>query len=75
VQAEATRAQNARNLQVARARVALLPELPINTNQPAGAPQRAPETQAPAAPSQTPGTGQQFATTTSTTGAQTGGFR
>ena len=74
VQAEATRAQNARNLQVARARIALLPELPLTTSQPAGAPQRTPQTPATPPPT-TPAAGRQFATTTGTTGAQTGGFR
>jgi outer membrane protein TolC len=36
VQAEANRAQAARDLQIARARVALLPELPLGVGQPAG---------------------------------------
>jgi outer membrane protein TolC len=80
VQAEATRAQNARNLQIARARVALLPELPLPVTQPAAVPQtttpQQPATPAPAVPQQTPATGQQFATTAAgTPGVQTGGFR
>jgi outer membrane protein TolC len=52
VQAEAGRAQSARDLQVARARVALLPDLPVGTGQ--GAPQTPaatqPATQIPSTP-------------------------
>jgi outer membrane protein TolC len=57
-QAEANRAQAARDVQVARARVALLPELPVSTVTPGGAGTRAPvqPQQAPVQPQQT-GTG------------------
>jgi len=50
-QAEANRAQAARDLQVARARVALLPDLPLG----AGASRAQPLPQAPAPPPQLPG--------------------
>jgi outer membrane protein TolC len=53
-QAEANRAQAARDLQVARARVALLPDLPLGAGTTGGAP-RAPQPQrAPQAPVQQP---------------------
>ncbi|HEX5107604.1 MAG TPA: TolC family protein [Vicinamibacterales bacterium] len=56
-QAEANRAQAARDVQVARARVALLPELPVSTAVPGGAGARATvERQTPVQPQQT-GTG------------------
>jgi outer membrane protein TolC len=48
-QAEASRAQAARDFQVARARVALLPDLPLGTGGTAGAPAPVPQG-APAAP-------------------------
>jgi outer membrane protein len=73
VQAEASRAQTARNLQVARARVALLPELPLGLGQSAApVPQALPSTPAPA---QTPAPGQQFTSTAAAGGVQMGGFR
>ena len=46
-QSEANRAQAARDLQVARARIALLPNLPIGTGAPGGAPRMPPATPAP----------------------------
>jgi outer membrane protein TolC len=61
-QAEANRAQAARDLQVARARVALLPELPLgaaSTGAPVRVPQQQlPQTNTPTPVQQTPGTGQ-----------------
>jgi outer membrane protein TolC len=72
VQAEANRAQAARDLQIARARVALLPELPLGVGQPGGGfQQTAPAQTAPPAPQAPPG-GQQFTNVAST---QAGGNR
>ena len=68
-QSEVNRAQAARDLQVARARVALLPDLPIGTSSPIPRQQQVPQQQAP--PATPPSTGGSFAST----GAQTGGFQ
>ena len=70
-QAEANRAQAARDVQVARARVALLPELPISIAVPGGAGARVPvqPQQTPAQPQQRAGTG--TLQTSSVQGAQT----
>lgn len=69
-QAEANRAQAARDLQVARVKLALLPDLPL-TSTGAGTPaQPAPQAQQPAQPQQPAATAQTgAATTTSATGA------
>jgi outer membrane protein TolC len=77
VQAEAGRAQTARNLQVARARVALLPELPLGLGQTTAPVQQAPSQPVPStpAPAQTPAVGQQFTSTAAAGGVQMGGFR
>ena len=71
VQAQATRAQAARDVQVARARVALLPDLPIGTGgAPAAVPAAAPPSPAPQTrPAAAP------AAMTAGTGAGTGGIR
>jgi outer membrane protein TolC len=57
-QAEANRAQAARDLQVARARMALLPDLPLSTGAPGTVPQQRQQQPAaptaPAAPQQQP---------------------
>jgi len=68
-QAEANRAQAARDVQVARARVALLPELPVTTVAPSGAGTRVPvqTQQAPVQPQQ----GAAAFQTSSVQGAQT----
>jgi len=70
-QAEANRAQAARDVQVARARVALLPELPVSTAAPGGAGGRVPAQPQPASvqPQQRAGTG--TLQTSSVQGAQT----
>jgi outer membrane protein TolC len=68
VQAEANRAQAARDLQVARARIALLPDLPLSsaggqgtTASPPTGPTSTPQaTPQPGAPTTTTGTGTQF---------------
>jgi outer membrane protein len=74
VQAEANRAQASRDLQIARARVALLPELPLGVGQPGGGgggfQQDTPVRPAPPAPQ--PPTGGQF---TNVASAQAGGNR
>ena len=54
-QAEANRAQAARDLQVARARVALLPDLPVSSGLPQRVPQPQPQQRAPSQPQQQPG--------------------
>ena len=73
VQAQATRAQAARDLQVARARVALLPDLPIGTpGAPASLPAAAPAPAAPA-PQMRPATVP--AAITAGPGTGTGGIR
>jgi outer membrane protein TolC len=53
-QAEANRAQAARDLQVARAKVALLPNLPLGAGTTGGAPQAPQPQRAPQAPAQQP---------------------
>jgi outer membrane protein TolC len=69
-QAEANRAVAARDLQVARARVALLPDLPLAGAAPAAAVRATTQQVAPNAPSQQqPSTGQQQIRTASTAGA------
>jgi outer membrane protein TolC len=70
-QAEANRAQAARDLQVARVKLALLPDLPL-TNTGAGTPaQQAPQSAPKAQPAQQPTASQQSgaATATNATGA------
>lgn len=60
-QAEANRAQAARDLQVARARVALLPDLPLgNTTAPVPTPAPQPQQQAPTPQPSQPATGGQI---------------
>jgi hypothetical protein len=74
-QAEANRAQAARDLQVARARIALLPELPLGTvgGQTGGSRQTTPQPAVPAAPQAPLGpSGSQF---TNAATSQTGGNR
>jgi outer membrane protein TolC len=73
VQAEANRAQAARDLQIARARVALLPELPLGVGQPGGGGGFQPGTPPrPAPPAPQAPTGGQFTNVAST---QSGGNR
>jgi outer membrane protein TolC len=70
-QAEANRTQAARDLQVARARVALLPNLPVSAPSGSGViPPRVPQPQTPSAPAQQPQSGSQIRNA-STQGAQT----
>jgi outer membrane protein TolC len=70
-QAEANRAQAARDLQVARARVALLPNLPIGAGIGPAAPRvPQPPPQAPARPQQPPQNRGQFTTVATTQGVQ-----
>jgi outer membrane protein TolC len=72
VQAQATRAQAARDLQVARARVALLPDLPIGT---VGAPAAVPAASAPAGPAPQTRPAVVPAAMTAGPGTGTGGIR
>jgi outer membrane protein TolC len=69
-QAEANRAQAARDLQVARARVALLPDLPLGSGGAPAAVPAAPQP-APSAPAQPPSTGADQFRNASLQGSQT----
>lgn len=72
-QADANRAQAARDLQVARARVALLPNLPLGTGGAGGGQPRQTVPATPAQPQQQPQGGGQIRNASAQSGAQSGG--